>query len=110
MAVDPFADWYPNPVLIRRHLGTSQTTGADSYADEAMVWGQVEEIVAMTRDSAGEEVTSTVTITLPITADGQVTPGSRVSLPDSPHPETVVLSVAALRFGTPLDALVVMCA
>lgn len=110
MAVDPFGDWYPHRVIVSPYAGTDPATGADSFTTPAFQFhGHVEEVVAMTRDSSGEETTSTVTIALPLSAAGVITPGSRVQLPDSEHPDTLVLSVAVAEVGSDLDGVTVMC-
>jgi hypothetical protein len=105
-----FEDWYIHPVVVRKSLAEDPTTDVQGWAAPVNLTGFVNETVSITRNAAGSEVASTVTINLPLEHADEVNAGSKVELPESQHPDTIVLSVQTIDIGDPdLDGVTVMC-
>jgi hypothetical protein len=103
-------DWYIHPVIISKSLAEDPETDVQGWADPVELVGFVNEKVTITRNTAGSEVASTVTINLPLEHADEVNAGSKVELPSSQHPDTIVLSVQTIDIGDPdLDGVTVMC-
>ncbi|TKV61865.1 hypothetical protein FDO65_10095 [Nakamurella flava] len=104
-----FEDWYSDPVGVRRLTNEDPTSDAQSWAARTALMGMVREDVTLTRDATGAEVTSTVTVHLPLSAAGKVNAGALIDLPESQHPDTVAISVMVSRGDPDLKGVRVMC-
>lgn len=104
-----FEDWYTDPVGVRKLTNDVPTSDAQSWGARVELSGMVREEVGITRDATGAEVTSTVTVHLPLSAAGKVNAGARIDLPGSQHPDTVAISVAVNRGDPDLAGVRVMC-